>query len=189
MAASRDRPIPIGTITNAYSTVRPIEGQKRSSLPDRARTKLSSPMTCGVPPMAYLVKLRYSDATIGPKTNRKKPSSHGEVHSHPAISSRARGLKRLRRSMRAGVERTRSVNGWLVNDVLQFLLGLRQRLLERFSPRPDPAEDLLHRRIEFGPAEVRRHLPWLSFEQRLGKDLVRLQLRHQPRIVEDLGPQ
>src|SRR5438552_15636676 len=178
--------MPIGTITNAYSTVRPIEGQKRSSLPDRARTKLCSPMTCGVPPMAYLVKLRYSDATIGPKTNRKNPSSHGEVHSHPAISSRARGLKRSRRCVFAAIEWTGSVNCWLVNDVLQFLLGLGQRLLERLGARPDPAEDLLYRRIELGPAEVCRHLPWLSLEQRLGKDLVCLQLRHQARVVEDL---
>src|SRR5260370_40380843 len=156
--------MPIGTITNAYSTVRPIEGQKRSSLPDRARTKLSNPMTCGVPPMAYLVKLRYSDATIGPKTNRKNPSSHGEVHSHPAISSRARGLKRLRRCMCAGVEWTRSVNCWLVNDVLQFLLGLGQRLLKCFSTRPDPAKNLAHRRIEFVPAAVRQQLPRLRHD-------------------------
>src|SRR5260370_32790348 len=90
--------------------------------------------------------------------------------------------------MCAGVELTRSVNGWLVNDVLQFLLGLRQRLLERFSTRPDPAEDLDHRRVEFGPAEVRRHLPWLSLEERLGKDAVCLQFRHQARVVEDLRP-
>ncbi len=50
--------MPMGTITNAYSTVLPIDGQNKSSRPESALTKLSSPITCGVPPMAYFVKLR-----------------------------------------------------------------------------------------------------------------------------------
>src|SRR6185295_2332024 len=109
-------------------------------------------------------------ATIGPSTNRKNPSSHGDVHNHPAISSRARRLKRRRPCACAVVvDWTRSVNRWLVNDGLQFALGLRQRLFERLGTRPDPGEDLDNGRIEFRPAEVRGHLPWLGLEPRLGK--------------------
>src|SRR6516164_2664170 len=162
--------MPIGTITKAYSTVRPIDGQNRSSLPERARTKLASPTNWGVPPTAYVVMLRYSEATIGPSTNRKNPSSQGEVHSQPAISSRARRLNRRRWWTRALVGTARSINGWLVNDFLQLLLGVGHCLLERLGPGPDAGEDLDNRRVEFGPAVVRGHLPWLSFEQRLDKD-------------------
>ena len=134
--------MPMGTMTNAYSTVRPIDGQKRSSLPERARVKFANPTNCGVPPIAYVVMLRYSDATIGPKTNRKKPSSHGEVQSQPAISSRARKLNRRRWCICVGVDRARSINGWLVNDGLQFLFGVGHGLLEGLRPRPDAGEDL-----------------------------------------------
>src|SRR4051794_31486772 len=104
----------MGTMTNAYSTVRLMDGQKRSSLPDRARVKLLNPTNCGVLPMAYVVKLRYSDATIGPSTNSKKPSSHGDVQRIPLISSRCRRLNRLRPRVCVVVEwRVASVNRWL----------------------------------------------------------------------------
>src|SRR5215831_11152179 len=174
VAASSDRLIPMGTMTRAYSTVLPIDGQNRSSFPDSARTKLSNPITRGVLPTAYCVKLRYRDASIGPKTKSKKPSNHGDVQSQPASSSRARGLNRLRRWTRTNDGPVRSVNSWLVKDRLQLLLAFGQGLLDGFCTGPDSGEDLIHRGVEFGPAVIGRHLPRLGLHHGLGKDLVRL---------------
>src|SRR5262245_45715299 len=176
----------MGTMTNAYSTVLPIDGQKRSSLPDSARMKLSNPTTRGVPPMAYWVKLRYSDASIGPKTNRKKPSNHGDVQSQPASSSRARGLNCLRRWTRTSDGPVRSINSRLVKDRLQFLGGFGQGLLDGFGTGPDSGEHLAHRGIELRPAVIGRHLPRLGLHDRFGEDLVRLHFRYQPWMVEHL---